>query len=288
MAKVLDELMRRLALERIEQDLFRGTNQDVGTRNVFGGQVLAQSLSAAMQTTPSDRSVHSVHAYFLRSGDVKLPIVFHVDRIRDGSSFTTRRVAAVQDGKAIFNFAASFQKGELGFEHQAEMPDTPPPEQCKTEREHLESLGERVPPALVRRTDKRGFELRTVQPLDDLQQPSAQPPIRKVWLRAVDRLPDDQALHTQLLLFASDFMFLTTALLPHGAAILSPGMHIASLDHVMWFHRPARVDEWLLHVMESSAAQGSRGLVRGRVYSREGKLVASSSQEGLIRRSSAP
>jgi acyl-CoA thioesterase II len=284
MANVLEDLIARLALERLEENLFRGTNQDLRTRNVFGGQVLAQSLSAASQTVDGERVVHSLHAYFLRPGNVKRPIVFHVDRIRDGSSFTTRRVVAVQEGRAIFNLAASFQRPEEGFEHEQAMPETPPPEQCKSERDHLASLGERVPPFALERVGRRGFELRTVQPIDDVFAPTPQPPLRKVWLRADGSVPDEPNVHRQLLVYASDFMFLTTALLPHGAAFMSPGMQIASLDHVMWFHRPVRVDAWLLYVMESPSAVGSRGLVRGRIYTREGRLVASTAQEGLVRR----
>jgi acyl-CoA thioesterase II len=288
MSQILAQIIERLALEQIEHDLFRGQNVDLRTRNVFGGQVLAQALSAATRTVAGERRVHSLHAYFLRSGDLKLPIVFHVDRIRDGASFTTRRVVAVQSGRAIFNLAASFQKPEVGFEHQQPMPDTPPPERCMSEREHLESFGERLPTLLRTRPDQRGFELRTVDPIDDLTAPSAQPPIRKVWLRATGEVPADSDLHTQLLVFASDFMFLTTSLLPHRVAFMTEGMHVASLDHVMWFHAPVRVDAWLLYVMESPAAAGARGLVRGRIYTREGTLVASTAQEGLIRHTPAP
>lgn len=288
MSELLDELVTCLALERLEQDVFRGHSRDMLTRAVFGGQVLAQALSAAQQTVDEERSAHSLHAYFLRPGDVKEPILYHVERIRDGASFATRRVVAVQGGRAIFNLAASFQKREPGFEHHAPMPETPAPELCQSEREHLESFGDRTPRPLLDRVARRCFELRPVDPLDDLYAPTPRRPERRIWLRASDRLGDAPTMHAQLLVYASDFTFVTTSLLPHGAAWLTRGMQIASLDHVMWLHHPVRVDDWLLHVMESPAAQGGRGLVRGRIYTREGKLVASTAQEGLIRKREAP
>lgn len=288
MSKVLDELVKLLALERIEANLFRGQSQDLGWGTVFGGQVLGQALSAAVQTVPPERHVHSLHAYFLRPGDVRRPIVYDVDRIRDGGSFTTRRVVAIQNGHAIFNLAASFQKEEPGFSHQDAMPAVPPPEELKTEQELVAASTRRMPALFRERaTAERPFEMRPVDPPDDPFAPAPQPPTRKVWLRTVDRLPDDPALHRYLLAYASDHMFIGTALLPHGVTWLTPGMQIASLDHVMWFHQPFRVDEWLLHAIDSPAAHGARGLVRGRVFSRDGRLVASTAQEGLIRQRSA-
>lgn len=284
MANVLDELVQRLALERLGPDSFRGQSQDMGTRALFGGLVLAQSLSAALETLPEDRVAHSLHAYFLRAGDVRVPIDYEVDRSRDGSTFSTRRVVAAQAGKAIFQMAASFQIPEPGFEHHEPMPEAPPPEACLSEHEHLESFGARTPPAMLKRVSLRAFELRTVTPIDDLYTPSLQPPLRKMWLRATGAPGDDPRVHALLLLYASDFMFLTTSLLPHGAAWLTPNLQAASLDHTIWFHHPARVDQWLLYVMESPAAQGARGLVRGRIYTQDGKLVASTAQEGLIRK----
>jgi acyl-CoA thioesterase-2 len=284
MSTVLAQLVEQLGLERIEEDLFRGQSQDLGWGTVFGGQVLGQALSAAVQTVPADRDVHSLHAYFLRPGAVDRPIVYEVDRIRDGSSFTTRRVVAVQNGKPIFNLAASFQKQEDGFEHADEMPAAPPPESLPTEQQHATKYAERLPKFFRERTlAERPFEMRPVDGGDDPFLPRAKPPTRMVWIRAAGRLPDAQAMHCYLLAYVSDYSFLTTSLLPHGVSWMSPGMQVASLDHVMWFHQPFRVDEWLLHVIDSPSAHGARGLVRGRVFSQDGRLVASTAQEGLIR-----
>lgn len=282
MSKVLDDLVKLLALERIEVNLFRGQSQDLGWGTVFGGQVLGQALSAAVQTVPGDRAVHSLHAYFLRPGDVSRPILYDVDRIRDGGSFTTRRVVAIQKGEAIFNLAASFHKDEPGFDHADPMPDVPPPEALPREEDRFAKAN--LPEAIRERaTAPRPFELRFH---DDPFEPKAEPPRRVVWMRTVAKLPDDPALHRYLLAYVSDHAFVTTSLLPHGVSWITPGMQVASLDHVMWFHRPFRVDDWLLHVMESPSAHGARGLVRGRVFTRDGLLVASTAQEGLIRRRS--
>jgi acyl-CoA thioesterase II len=284
MPSVLDELVQLLALERIEENLFRGQSQDLGWGTVFGGQVLGQALSAAAQTVPAERHVHSLHAYFLRPGRVDKPIVYDVDRIRDGSSFTTRRVVAIQGGQPIFNLAASFQIREPGFEHQDAMPEAPAPESLPTEQERAAMFAQRLPKTLRDRAlAERPFELRPVVADDDPFLPQPQPPHRMIWLRTVGKLPDDPALHAYLLAYASDHGFVTTSLLPHGVTWLTPGMQVASLDHVMWFHQPLRVDDWLLYVVDSPAAHGARGLARGRVFTREGKLVASSAQEGLIR-----
>jgi len=289
MSKVLAELVEQLALERIEENLFRGQSQDLGWGAVFGGQVLGQALSAAAYTVPSDTYVHSLHAYFLRSGDVSKPIVYDVDRIRDGSSFTTRRVVAIQSGRPIFNLSCSFQKAEPGFTHQDSMPEVPAPETLVGDEERFAQLartghpsGSRVKAeAFVR---DRPFELRTVMALDDAIAPSPQPPRRQIWMRAVDKLPDSPAIHAYLLAYASDYSFVTTALLPHGVTWYTPGMQVASIDHVMWFHRPFRVDEWLLYDIDSPSASGARGLVRGSIYTRDGQLVASTAQAGLIRK----
>jgi acyl-CoA thioesterase-2 len=283
-ASVLDDLVTLLALEKIEENLYRGQSQDLGWATVFGGQVLGQALSAAARTVPVDRQVHSLHAYFLRPGDVTRPIVYDVDRIRDGTSFTTRRVVAIQAGRPIFNMSASFQLTESGFEHQEPMPEAPPPEALPTEQERAARLADRLSPAINRRaTAERAFEMRSTDPDGDPFRPSPRPARRMVWLRTVGQLPDDPALHRHLLAYASDFSFVTTALLPHGVSWLSPGMQIASLDHVMYFHQPLRCDEWLLYVIESPAAHGARGLVRGSFFTRDGRLVASTVQEGLIR-----
>ncbi len=284
MSRVLDDLVKLLALERIEENLFRGQSQDLGWGTVFGGQVLGQALSAATQTVPAERHVHSLHAYFLRPGDVTKPIVYDVDRIRDGTSFTTRRVVAIQSGRAIFNLAASFQKEEPGFEHQEPMPSAPAPESLVTDQERLAKAAGKLPKFVMdRATAERPIELRVADEEDDLFHPKKKPPRRMVWLRAIAPLADDPALHAYLLAYASDFSFVTTALLPHGVTWLTPGMQIASIDHVMWFHRPARIDDWLLYVMDSPAAHGARGLARGLIFTKDGQLVASTAQEGLIR-----
>lgn len=283
MKDVLQELIALLALERIEQNLFRGQSQDLGWGRVFGGQVLGQALSAAVQTVPAERVVHSLHGYFMRPGAVDRPIVYEVDRIRDGGSFTTRRVVAIQNGEAIFSLSASFQKEEEGFDHQDAMPDVPPPEDLLSERELALKYADRLPPALrVQAIAEKPIEARPVHPGDPLA-PAPTAPYRAVWYRVPRSLPDDAGLHRYLLAYASDFYLVTTAMLPHGVTWISPGMQVASIDHAMWFHRPFRMDEWLLHVMESPSASGARGLARGRFFTRDGRLVASTAQEGLMR-----
>ncbi len=285
MSKVLEELVKQLALERIEENLFRGQSQDLGWGRVFGGQVLGQALSAAVQTVPPERKVHSLHSYFLRPGDVNKPIVYEVDRIRDGGSFTTRRVVAVQGGVAIFNMQASFHVPEPGFDHQDTMPEVPPPEGLKSEQARIEPKTKHWPPAMRSKVlAPRAFELRATDPEDDPFVTTPRPPRRSTWIRATAALPDDDALHAYLLAYVSDFSFVSTALLPHGVSWMStPGMQVASLDHIMWFHRPFRVDDWLLYDIESPSARSARGLVHGRVFTRDGRLVASTAQEGLLR-----
>lgn len=283
-AHVLDELIALLALERIEENLYRGQSQDLGWGTVFGGQVLGQALSAAARTVPAERQVHSLHAYFLRPGDVKRPIVYDVDRIRDGTSFTTRRVVAIQGGRPIFNMSASFHIEEPGFEHALAMPDAPPPESLPTEQERAARLADRLPGrVLARSVAARPFEMRSADPEEDPLRPAPREARRLMWMRTVGPLPDDPALHRYLMAYASDFRFVSTSLLPHGIGMMSSGMQIASLDHVMYFHQPARCDEWLLYVMESPVARGARGLVRGVFFTRDGRMVASTVQEGLIR-----
>lgn len=284
MSRVLEELVALLTLERIEENLFRGQSQDLGWGTVYGGQVLGQALAAAMQTVPPERVAHSMHAYFLRPGDVRRPIVYDVDRIRDGGSFTTRRVVALQKGQPIFNLAASFQTPEPGFDHADVMPDAPEPDTLQSEQALLAAMMERLPRVLRDRAlTERPLEMRPVDPSPNLLSPTPQSPHKMVWLRAVAPLPDDPTLHTALLAYASDWSLLTTALLPHGVTWLTPGMQVASIDHVMWFHRPVRMDDWVLHVIDSPSAQGARGLVRGRIFTRDGRLVASTAQEGLVR-----
>ena len=286
MSTVLPELTQLLALEPLEENLFRGQSQDLGWGQVFGGQVLGQALSAAVQTVPGDRSAHSLHGYFLRPGDAKRPIVYDVDRIRDGKSFTTRRVVAIQSGRPIFSMAASFQLREEGFEHHSEMPNVPGPEGLANERELWQQRLHLIPKRFhARALAERPIEIRPVDPVDPLN-PQAKPASHAVWVRADGDLPSDPALHQYLLAYCSDFSFMTTALRPHAATWIDPTLQVASIDHAMWFHQPLRMDEWLLHTMESPSASGARGFARGNVYSRDGRLVASTAQEGLLRRRS--
>ncbi|MCP5327777.1 MAG: acyl-CoA thioesterase II [Sinobacteraceae bacterium] len=279
----LADLLQQFSLERLEVNLFRGQSRDFGSPQVYGGQVLGQALMAAYATIEADQTAHSLHAYFLRRGDYEQPIVYQVDRSRDGRSFASRRVIAIQHGEQIFTLAASFQRPESGIEHQVAMPSVPPPE-ALPDSTHLAAEALARLPERMRRfmAQERPFELRRVEPLDVLQ-PRKVAPIQHVWLRTVDRLPDDDQLHRCLLAYVSDYNLLATATLPHALRTLDVGMVTASLDHVVWFHRPFRLDEWLLYSMDSPSASGSRGFVRGSIYSRDGRLVASTAQEGLIR-----
>jgi acyl-CoA thioesterase-2 len=281
---VLGELLSLLRLERIEQNLFRGPSQDLGWGAVFGGQVLGQALSAAAQTVPADRPVHSLHGYFLRQGDASRPIVYDVDCIRDGGSFTTRRVNAIQGGHPIFTLSASFQVEEPGYEHARAAPEgVPGPDGLRNEAELIAAFAAHLPAGMRARAEvARPVEIRPVEPIHPVTPPQ-RPPRRQVWMRATGTLPDDPAVHRYLLAYASDFYLLVTSLLPHGTSWLTPGMQVASLDHAMWFHRPFRFDDWLMYDMEAPSASGGRGLVLGRFYDRQGRLVASTAQEGLIR-----
>jgi acyl-CoA thioesterase II len=284
MSNVLTELLELLELERIEVNLFRGRSQDLGWGNVFGGQVVGQALSAAAQTVAEDRPVHSVHGYFLRTGNAKKSIVYDVDRIRDGKSFTTRRVVAIQDGAAIFTMAASFQREEPGFEHQVERPEAPGPDGLLSEVGMARKYIDRIPEAFREQaTCERPIEVRPVHPVNPLA-PKATPPRSAVWYRAIDRLPDKPSLHRYLLAYASDFNLLGATMRPHAVSWLMPEMQVASLDHAIWFHRPFRMDEWLLYAIDSPSASGARGLSRGQFFTQDGRLVASTVQEGLIRR----
>lgn len=283
MPDVLSELVQQLRLERIEQNLFRGQSQDLGWGAIFGGQVLGQALSAATQTVPAERAVHSLHGYFLRQGDASKPVVYDVDCIRDGRSFTTRRVVAIQNGRAIFNMSASFQVDEGGYEHAASMPQTRGAEELLSEQQLAKRFEELIPSKLRKMAiADRPIEIRPVEPNNPLK-PEVRPPRREVWFRACGQLPDDPAVHRYVLAYASDFQFLTTAMQPHGVSWLMPSMQVASLDHAMWFHRPFRMDQWLLYSVESPSASGARGLVRGQLFTEDGTLVASTAQEGLMR-----
>ncbi len=274
----LADLLKVLQLERLEINLFRGQSRDIGSAQVFGGQVLGQALMAA-EGTVENRTAHSLHAYFLRAGDFNSPIVYEVDRSRDGSSFSSRRVVAIQHGQQIFHMSASFQIIEAGFEHQLEMPKVTPPEE--------------LPPALgVRRVEgrtaadqespanfiERPFEFR-LNPVETWPSTGQE----YLWFKTIDAVPDSPALHRCLLAYVSDYYLLAAAVARHGVGLTNRDFKLASLDHAMWFHRSARVDDWLLYVLDSPSASGARGLARGSIFTRDGRLVASTAQEGLMR-----
>ncbi|GAD01085.1 acyl-CoA thioesterase II [Agarivorans albus] len=283
MSKVLKDLLELLSLERIEEGLFRGHSQDLGFGAVFGGQVMGQALSAAKETVSEKRQVHSFHSYFLRPGDPNHRIVYDIESIRDGRSVSTRRVKAIQFGKPIFYMTASFQQPSTGFEHQDEMPDVAAPEELQSEQEYAFQLRDMLPDAV---RDKficdKPLEMRPVEFVNPLQ-PEKLAAKRCVWFKANGQMPDDGRIHRYLLAYASDFNFLPTALQPHGRSFIEPQMQTATIDHSMWFHHDFRLDEWLLYVVDSPAASNGRGLVRGQFFTRDGKLVASTIQEGVIR-----
>ena len=283
MDKRLADLQQQFELERLEVNLFRGQSRDTGSPQVFGGQVLGQALKAASATIDDGRVVHSLHAYFLRRGDFTKPIVYSVDRSRDGGSFSTRRVLAIQNGEQIFICSASFQTPEDGLDYQATMPQVVPPEELKAFAKPPPAVLEKLPDKLRRWLEiERPFEFRPVQQYNPLM-PVACEPVRQIWMRSVDKLPDDDALHRCLLAYISDYWLLDTSTMPHGSSFLRGNLIMASIDHAIWFHRPARVDDWLLYSLDSPSSSGARGFARGSLYSRSGVLVASTAQEGLIR-----
>ena len=278
----LADLIALLELEPIEKNIFRGQSRDIGTPQVFGGQVLGQALAAASRTVEG-RVVHSLHAYFLKRGDVQAPIIYEVDRARDGGSFSNRRVVAIQHGEQIFNMAASFQTAESGLEHQVAMPQVPKPDSLKD----LETLAREFSGELPERMQRflrweRPFLVRPVDPQQFLFRDSLAP-VKQLWMKTAEGIPADSFLHQALLAYMSDYELIGTATLPHGLHATREGLQMASLDHAMWFHRPVRVDEWLLFALDSPAAAGGRGLARGYVFTEHGKLVATLAQEGLIR-----
>jgi acyl-CoA thioesterase II len=282
MHPVLEDLIALLQLETIEDNIYRGQSRDIGSAQVFGGQVLGQALSAAHHTVEGRRA-HSLHAYFLRRGDVNAPIIYEVDRARDGGSFSVRRVVAIQHGRPIFNLAASFQTPEAGLEHQADMPVVAGPEGLQDATEVAEEVLARIPEKMRRYlTDKRPFEFRPVHPMN-FTEPEKLPAIKHVWIKAVDVLPDDPGLHQNLLAYVSDYELLGTSTLPHGLPFGRGNVLMASLDHALWFHREVRVDDWLLYSFDSPSASGARGFARGQIFTRDGVLVASTAQEGLVR-----
>lgn len=289
MNDALKELVDLLQVERLEDKLFRGVSGDIGNVAVFGGQVLGQALMAAALTVDRSRSVHSLHAYFLRPGDKKARIVYDVDCIRDGGSFTTRRVVAIQHGQPIFNFAASFHHREAGFEHSADVQPAAGPEGLPNQHELWQRHADRLPERLKQRLQGEfAIEIRPLEALDAFD-PPPRPARYDTWLRASAELPDDPVLHQAMLAYASDFGLLRPALLPHGLSFMDTRLQSASLDHAMWFHGDFRMDEWLFYATESPFAGGARGFCRGSIHARDGRLIASVAQEGLLRlRAPAP
>lgn len=279
----VSELLALLDLERLEVNLFRGDSKTVGSPRVFGGQVMAQALSAAMKTVPDDRFVHSFHGYFVLPGDLETPIIFEVDRIRDGGSFTTRAVKAIQKGQAIFHLTASFQLDQPGFDHQIQMPEVLSHTELVSYDGMAKQFGDKLPKNIQRILSiQRPIEFKPVEFLNPFGNEKYEP-IRNVWLRAKGEMPADRRQNDLVLAYGSDYNLLTTALFPHGKAIDHRNLQIASLDHAMWFHRPFRADEWLLYSIDSPSASGARGFTRGSIFSEDGKLVASVVQEGLMR-----
>ncbi len=284
MTTTLNALLSLIDLEPLEHNIYRGRNRDIGTGRVFGGQVLAQALVAARRTVEeSDREAHSLHGYFILPGDLSVPIVYFVDRLRDGGSFTTRRVTAIQRGRAIFNMSASFHVAQDGPDHQAPAPEAPDPEEVTPDVERIRAEAHRFPEELrPTLTQDRPIDLRAVDP-ESLFDPTPSPASQLIWFRADGVLPDDTLTHQALLAYASDYGLLATALRPHGLSVRSPEIQVASLDHALWFHRSFRMDDWLLYSLDGPAAAGARGFGRGSVFTRDGRLVASSAQEGLTR-----
>jgi acyl-CoA thioesterase-2 len=275
------DLLNLLELEQLEVNLFRGESRDIGSAQVFGGQVLGQALTAASATV-ADRVVHSLHAYFLRRGDFNAPIVYQVDRSLDGHSFANRRVVAIQHGEQIFNMAASFQVVEEGLDHQIDIPLVPDPDSLVDQMSLPPEIGRHLPQKLREFfAQPRPFVFRVVPPGAGSEE--RREPARQIWFKAVGELPDDERLHRNLLAYASDFFLLGTSMLPHQASGFTGRLVMASLDHAMWFHRSLRVDDWLLYAMESPSASGARGFARAGIFSRDGRLVATTAQEGLVR-----
>ncbi len=282
MSSPVNYLTLLLDLEQIEKNIFRGQSRDFGTSQVFGGQVLGQALAAASRTVEG-RVVHSLHAYFLKRGDMQAPIIYDVDRARDGGSFSNRRVVAIQHGEQIFNMTASFQVPESGLEHQVAMPAVPKPDSLKSVETLAREFTGELPLRMRRFLDwDQPFEMRPADP-EQFLVGGNRAPSKLLWIKTSERLPADSFLHQAVLACISDFELIGTATLPHGLHATRASLQLASLDHAMWFHRPARVDEWLLFALDSPAASGGRGLARGYVFSEDGKLVATLAQEGLIR-----
>lgn len=283
MSAVLQQLIELLNLEAIETNVFCGNSQDLGFGSLFGGQVLGQALVAAGRTVEASRSCHSLQGYFLRAGKPSEPIYYEVDLIRSGKSFSTRRVVAKQRGLAIFSMSASFQVLEKGFEHQNPMPSVPGPDHLLSELELARRQRDKIPAAVRDKlTADRAIDIRPVEASDPFA-PIKRPALKHTWLRADGQMPDDQVLHQAMLAYASDFGLASTSLMPHGVTFFQYSTQVASLDHSMWFHRPFRIDEWLLYVKDSPIATGARGFNRGQIFTQKGELVVSVAQEALIR-----
>jgi acyl-CoA thioesterase-2 len=290
MSKALDDLLDLLDLEQIEANIFRGRSPDENRQRVFGGQVAGQALVAAGRTVPADRPVHSLHAYFIRPGDPAVPLVYMVDRVRDGRSFTTRRVSCIQHGKTIFTLSASFHHAEPGPQHAMAMPEVPPPDSIPPNVQRLEKIFGPLDPRFERLVRRNPIDIRVPGPLtmEAQHDPSLRTASNNVWLRVDGDLPDDPLLHVCLMTYASDMTLLDSVLLAHGLSWVDGRTSGASLDHAMWFHRPFRADRWLLYAQESPVAYGARGLARGEVFTADGDLVVSVVQEGLIRTQPEP
>lgn len=284
MSHVFSPLSQLLELEPLEKNLFRGASLDLGYPQLYGGQLLGQALSAASQTVASDRNTHSLHGYFLRTGNANLPVIYQVEHAHDGGSFSARRVTAIQNGQIIFSSIVSFHLSEEGFEHQMRMPSVPGPENLPTKVDLIRKWAHKVPKSIQQRLAIH--ELIEVRPVG-LQNPidqRLQEPYQNLWLRASDRLPDTPAVHRNILAYASDIFLIATALLPHDVSLWQQDIKIASLDHALWFHRHFRADEWLLYSMESPWSSHGRGLARGYFFTQDGQLIATVVQEGLIRK----
>mgnify|MGYP003385012665 FL=1 len=282
MSQISDSLTSILDLEPLERNLFRGRSPNIGWQRVFGGQVIGQALYAACKTVEG-REPHSLHAYFLLAGDPTIPILYEVDRLRDGRSFTTRRVLAIQKGEAIFAMSASFQTPEEGYEHQMPMPDVPMPEDLPDREEMRKSVLPNMPPVVRAYYEReRPIEIRPVEFRRYASSEKMEPKFN-VWIRAMQPLPDEPAIHQAVLAYASDLMLLDSSLIAHGRTVFDKSIQGASLDHALWFHRPFRADDWLLYAQDSPSSSGARGFSRGLVFDRQGRLVASVAQEGLIR-----
>ncbi|WP_193174382.1 acyl-CoA thioesterase II [Oricola nitratireducens] len=284
MSSAVEELISILDLEPLERNLFRGRSPQSGWQRVFGGQVISQALVAAQRTVEPDRHVHSLHCYFMRPGDPEVPIIYEVDRIRDGKSFTTRRVVAIQHGEAIFSLSASFQIDEPGLEHAIEMPEgIPAPETLLSEKDLVSQFIDQLPEALRKYWQReRPIEFKPVS-LTHYMTREKLPPKQHMWIRVTGPVPDDRALQAAVLAYLSDMTLLDTSLFAHGRSFFDRDIQMASLDHAMWFHRPHKLDDWFLYTQDSPNTSGARGFTRGAIYARDGTLVASVAQEGLIR-----